>query len=157
MNYDLIQKFKSLLEESWVEEREEFIRSSREKGHDASINDSEMNEEDEEKSSKDSDEGKEARFNGYQSGGRLYKYKDNNLLLTIGDFQNFTPAQDESSFFGKIVSINIDDKKHRLISMGHRNPQGLLYDEKKNIILSTEHGHNGGDEVNLIFDNGLWE
>ena len=99
------------------------------------------------------DECKEARFNGYQSGGRLYKYKDNNLLLTIGDFQNFTPAQDESSFFGKIVSINIADKKHRLISMGHRNPQGLLYDEKKNIILSTEHGQRGGDEVNLIFDN----
>ena len=60
MNYDLIQKFKSLLEESWVEEREEFIRSSREKGHDASINDSEMNEEDEEKSSENSDESKEA-------------------------------------------------------------------------------------------------
>ncbi len=99
------------------------------------------------------DECKEARFNGYQSGGRLIEYKDNNLLMTIGDFQNFTPAQDKNSFFGKIISINITDKKHRLISMGHRNPQGLLYDEKKKIILSTEHGQRGGDEVNLIFDN----
>ncbi len=99
------------------------------------------------------DECKEARFNGYQSGGRLFDYKDNNLLMTIGDFQNFTPAQDKNSFFGKIISINISNKKHRLISMGHRNPQGLLYDKKKNTILSTEHGQKGGDEVNLIIDN----
>ena len=33
--------------------------------------------------------------------------------------------------------------------MGHRNPQGLLFD-KNNIILETEHGPKGGDEINLI-------
>ena len=35
------------------------------------------------------DECLEARFNGYQSGGRMVSYKNNNILLTIGDFQNF--------------------------------------------------------------------
>ncbi len=51
MDYNLIEEFRSLLEDSWVEKREEFIRSSREKGHDAKLNDAEMNEEDEEKTS----------------------------------------------------------------------------------------------------------
>ena len=54
MDYNLIEEFRSLLEDSWVEKREEFIRSSRELGHDAKLNDAEMNEEDEEKSSEES-------------------------------------------------------------------------------------------------------
>ena len=36
-----------------------------------------------------------------------------------------------------------------LISKGHRNPQGLYYDKIRNIILNTEHGPTGGDEVNI--------
>ena len=98
------------------------------------------------------EECKEARFNGYQSGGRLYEYKDNNILLTIGDFQNFTPAQDKKSLFGKIISINTNTKEYRLVSMGHRNQQGLLYEKDKDIIISTEHGQEGGDEINIIID-----
>ena len=34
--------------------------------------------------------------------------------------------------------------------MGHRNPQGLYYNQSKNFVLSTEHGPQGGDEINLI-------
>ena len=34
--------------------------------------------------------------------------------------------------------------------MGHRNPQGLIFDEDKNILISTEHGPRGGDEINII-------
>ena len=34
--------------------------------------------------------------------------------------------------------------------MGHRNPQGLLYDKENNFIISTEHGPRGGDEINII-------
>ena len=34
--------------------------------------------------------------------------------------------------------------------MGHRNPQGLYFDREKNFILATEHGPQGGDEINLI-------
>ena len=34
--------------------------------------------------------------------------------------------------------------------MGHRNPQGLFYDTKNNYVLSTEHGPEGGDEINFI-------
>ena len=34
--------------------------------------------------------------------------------------------------------------------MGHRNPQGLYFDKDRNIILETEHGPKGGDEINII-------
>ena len=34
--------------------------------------------------------------------------------------------------------------------MGHRNPQGLIFDKENNFILATEHGPSGGDEINLI-------
>ena len=71
----------------------------------------------------------EARFNGYQSGGRIVNFKNDHILLTIGDFQNFTPAQNINSLFGKIISINKKTKDYRLISMGHRNQQGLFYDD----------------------------
>ena len=39
--------------------------------------------------------------------------------------------------------------------MGHRNPQGLYFDKEKNILLETEHGPMGGDEINLINLNGI--
>ena len=35
--------------------------------------------------------------------------------------------------------------------MGHRNVQGLGYDDKNDIIYSTEHGPIGGDEFNLNY------
>ena len=33
--------------------------------------------------------------------------------------------------------------------MGHRNVQGLYYDKKSNVIISSEHGPEGGDEINI--------
>ena len=38
--------------------------------------------------------------------------------------------------------------------MGHRNPQGLFYDSENDILFSTEHGPQGGDEINLIKEKG---
>ena len=35
--------------------------------------------------------------------------------------------------------------------MGHRNPQGLYFDTENNIILETEHGPQGGDEINFNY------
>ena len=40
--------------------------------------------------------------------------------------------------------------------MGHRNPQGLFYDSVNNLIISTEHGPKGGDEINInLIDNKI--
>jgi len=37
--------------------------------------------------------------------------------------------------------------------MGHRNPQGLTYIKESDIIINTEHGPKGGDEINFNFQN----
>jgi hypothetical protein len=89
-------------------------------------------------------------FNGSQSGGRMVSFDDNHILLSIGDFRSRFLAQDKQSINGKIIKINIYDSKHEIISMGHRNPQGLIFDKENNFILETEHGPQGGDEINLI-------
>ena len=44
----------------------------------------------------------------------------------------------------------INKKDFEIFSYGHRNPQGLFYDQINDIIFETEHGPTGGDEINLI-------
>jgi hypothetical protein len=89
------------------------------------------------------------------SGGRLVKLDDENIFLTIGDFNQRESVQNKNSFFGKIIKINLKDYDTEIISKGHRNPQGLFFLENKGILLSTEHGPIGGDEINLININQL--
>ena len=88
-----------------------------------------------------------------RSGGRI-EGNNETIYLTVGDFGDMIPnqvSQDINSFYGKIISINrIDTNIFKIISMGHRNQQGLLIDSKEKFLLSSEHGPNGGDEVNLI-------
>ncbi len=88
-----------------------------------------------------------------RSGGRI-EGNNETIYLTVGDFGDMIPnqvSQDIKSFYGKIISINRTDTNiFKIISMGHRNQQGLLIDSKEKFLLSSEHGPNGGDEVNLI-------
>jgi hypothetical protein len=100
----------------------------------------------------------------HAAGGRM-KIKDNSLIFTHGTYLNYktfiynenkvieyskNPAQDMNSIFGKILSINIDNPNDfKILSMGHRNPQGL-YINKKGEVITSEHGPRGGDAINLI-------
>ena len=94
-------------------------------------------------------------FSGGQSGGRIVSFDDNHILLSIGDFVSRHLAQNKNSVNGKIIKININNSDYELISMGHRNPQGLLFDKENNFLLETEHGPRGGDEINLIDLNDI--
>ena len=96
-------------------------------------------------------ENKDIYEKGYslQSGGRLEKFKDNKILLSIGFFSEHDLAQDNNSLFGKIISINKSNGDFEILSKGHRNPQGLYFWEDKNIIINSEHGPKGGDEINF--------
>ena len=85
------------------------------------------------------------------SGGRLERFSENKILFTIGFSYQFNKSQQKSSFLGKIISIDKETKEHDLISYGHRNPQGLFYNHDLKIIMNTEHGPKGGDEVNFNF------
>ncbi len=89
-------------------------------------------------------------FTASQSGGRIVKFDDNHILFSIGEYRSRHLAQNEKSVNGKVIKINIKNSDYQIISMGHRNPQGLYFDKENNFILETEHGPKGGDEINLI-------
>ena len=93
------------------------------------------------------------------SGGRMVSFKNEKILLTTGELGYMLLAQDKNSIFGKIISIDLQSKDYEIISMGSRNAQGLYYDENRNIIIYTEHGPKGGDEINinLYTDNKIIE
>ena len=84
------------------------------------------------------------------SAGRITKFKENNLILSTGAPKKTREnAQNIKSFEGKILSLNLDDKKPKVVSLGHRNAQGLFYDRDLDLIINTEHGPKGGDEINF--------
>jgi cytochrome c2 len=58
-------------------------------------------------------------------------------------------SQDSASSFGKTFEIDWKSGSHRMISLGHRNPQGLMV-TKQGRVFSTEHGPAGGDELNQV-------
>ena len=92
-------------------------------------------------------------FNPNSSGGRMIEYKNHHMLFSTGDYRKRDKAQDDNSMLGKILLVNLEDGKYKIFSKGHRNPQGLLYLPEEDIILSTEHGPRGGDEINKIEEN----
>jgi glucose/arabinose dehydrogenase len=93
-------------------------------------------------------------YNGYAVGGNLSDFKDNSIIIAIGDWSSYETfqtkhPQDLNNLIGKIISINTITKKNNILSIGHRNQQGLFYDKENDIIFSTEHGPQGGDELNI--------
>ena len=77
-------------------------------------------------------------------------------MLTVGGekLNEATDApQNLESDIGKILFIDFKDKE-KIIFLGHRNPQGLFVDNK--VIIATEHGPRGGDEINKIEFKKLW-
>ncbi len=90
-------------------------------------------------------------FNGHIAGGRITNFINNKLLFSTGSFQYSIHAQNDKNIFGKILSIDKNTGDWDIISMGHRNVQGLGYDDKNDIIYSTEHGPIGGDEFNVNY------
>jgi len=90
------------------------------------------------------------------TGGNLSKFKNNKILLTVGGFSSYEDQKNDNpqkldSMIGKILSIDKENKKVNILSLGHRNSQGLFYDEFDDVIYSTDHGPKGGDEINLDF------
>lgn len=97
-------------------------------------------------------------------GGRMTFLNDGTLLVTSGDGFDFREsAQDKTTQLGKILRLNDDGSIPKdnpfnadssadpyLFSLGHRNPQGMLYDAVSHRVWSHEHGPAGGDEINHI-------
>ncbi len=91
------------------------------------------------------------------NGGRIKIGPDQKLYVTAGDAGVPENSQDITSLAGKILRMNLDGSIPKdnpipnsyVYSYGHRNPQGLAWDEK-GTLYSTEHGQSAHDEINLI-------
>ncbi len=110
-------------------------------------------------------EAKPSKDTNNHYGAKLAFLGDGTFALTIGDgFEYREKAQDLSSHLGKIVVLNDDGSLPQdpayfwgqktaaagIVSFGHRNQQGLAYDGETGRLYETEHGPQGGDELNII-------
>ena len=103
-------------------------------------------------------------------GSRLVFARDKTLFITLGERQKDKPsqpgrehAQNVASALGKVVRIQRDggipaDNPRfagagalpELWSIGHRNPQGATLHPVSGELWITEHGPQGGDELNRV-------
>ena len=106
-------------------------------------------------------------------GGKLVFDGEGHMFLTLGDRQDFSfgdrealmahSAQDRSNHQGVIVRLNddgtvpddnpfvgVDGVLPEIWSYGHRSPQGLAIHPITGDLWESEHGPQGGDELNRI-------
>jgi quinoprotein glucose dehydrogenase len=102
------------------------------------------------------------------NGGRIAFGPDGMLYITTGETFNADLAQDLNSLGGKILKITPDGdipqdnpfKGSPIYSYGHRNPQGLAWNQDTGDLFESEHGPSGeylllgNDEINVISKGG---
>jgi aldose sugar dehydrogenase len=91
-------------------------------------------------------------------GSRIAFRADKTLYLTAGErgveANNGTAradgVQNANNTIGKVVRMNRDGGGASVFSTGHRNPQGAAVVPGTNDLWITEHGPQGGDELNRV-------
>ena len=96
-------------------------------------------------------------------GSRLLFARDGKLFVTLGDLWQRDDAQRLDNHHGKIVRIEPDGRLPadnpfagragalpEIWSYGHRNVQGAAWHPTTGELWTSEHGPQGGDELNVI-------
>ena len=100
---------------------------------------------------------------GTRWGCRFFFDKDHYLYFTIGDMNRAEDSQILTRPSGKIYRINRDgsipkdnplygkkDVLQAIYSWGNRNAQGFAQHPETGVIYASEHGPQGGDELNIL-------
>lgn len=101
------------------------------------------------------------------TGARLAFDRDGLLYATLGDRFQLDKVQDPASHFGKTLRLNDDGSippdnpfvgraghAPEVYTLGHRNAQGLAMHPETGVLWSSEHGPQGGDELNVLVPGG---
>lgn len=99
----------------------------------------------------------------YHFGSRIVFDKNGYLFVSVGERGTQPKVQELTNDHGKIHRIFDDGRvptdnpfakeagaSKSIWTLGHRNPQGMVYDAAADRIWAVEHGPKGGDELNLI-------
>lgn len=97
----------------------------------------------------------------FHNGGRLAFGPDGMLYATLGDTGDRDSAQEETALSGKILRMTPDGDipadnpfgDSLVFSMGHRNPQGIGWDDE-GTMYASEFGQDTWDELNVIEAGG---
>lgn len=99
------------------------------------------------------------RANVHNGGGLTYK-RGSYLFIGTGDSGNPALAQDPTSLGGKILRVDGNGRAApgnrwgRVLSLGHRNVQDLVFDRALTNLWASELGQDTQDEVNRIVNGG---
>lgn len=106
---------------------------------------------------------REKNADGRHFGSRLLFDREGKLLITLGDRMKRDDAQKLDSAHGKIMRIETDGRPAagnpfmsspgalpEIWTYGHRNVQGIAFHPTTGELWATEHGPEGGDELNLL-------
>ena len=88
-----------------------------------------------------------------QAGGRMLTDGPDHLLVVPGPHLVNEAAQDPASHLGKLVRVAIETGRAEVLASGLRNSQGLARDAAGH-LWETEHGPQGGDELNVLVAGG---
>jgi hypothetical protein len=85
-------------------------------------------------------------------GGRMI-FSDSSqkkIIFSLGNAEIWTGLETirPQNEYGNILELDLQSKKSKVISSGHRNPQGICKAGEN--LYSSEQGPDGGDELNLI-------
>lgn len=99
----------------------------------------------------------------FHFGSRIVFDKAGYLYVSVGERGTQPKVQQLDNDHGKIHRIYPDGRiptdnpfvgqagaSASIWTLGHRNPQGMVYDAANDKIWAVEHGPKGGDELNLI-------
>lgn len=98
-------------------------------------------------------------------GSRILFGKNDEIFLSVGGLSigDIESSQRTDNIYGKILRIRPDGSipsdnpfvkvkgaRPEIFSFGHRDPLGLAFDAASGSVIASEHGPQGGDEVNRI-------